>query len=104
MKWDGEENPPIHIKKQTLSSSPHKWKDEKPPRHACSLSKQKHPDSLHTESHHFASLTPWSIRKTQRNAIYIPSENVTDHPYKSNVLISPPYPKIREISGTIAKS
>ncbi|XXG66009.1 hypothetical protein AAC387_Pa05g3571 [Persea americana] len=26
------------------------------------------------------------------------------NPYKSNVLISPPYPKIREISGTIAKS
>lgn len=87
MKWDGEENPPIHIKKQTLSSSPHKWKDEKPPRHACSLSKQKHPDSLHTESHHFASLTPWSIRKTQRNAIYIPSENVTDQPLQIQRLI-----------------
>lgn len=45
MKWNGEEeeNPPIHIKKQTLSSSPHKWKAEKPPRHAYSLSKQNTP-------------------------------------------------------------
>ncbi|RWR81820.1 hypothetical protein CKAN_01051800 [Cinnamomum micranthum f. kanehirae] len=69
MKWNGEEeeNPPIPIKKQTLSSSPHKWKAEKPPRHACSLSKQNTPIRSTPESHHFASLTPWSIRKTQRN-------------------------------------